>query len=70
MSILLLYNIGREIYNKNTMKRKWEVTYYEYGLTKRKKRVFFFKFTAYLWKAWIEYNDIEADVEIKEVGNE
>ena len=52
------------------MKRKWEVTYYEYGLTERKKRVFFFEFTAYLWKAWIEYNDKEADVEIKEVGND
>lgn len=53
------------------MKRKWEVTYYEYGLTKRKKRKFFFEFTAYLWKAWIEYNFKEfAHVEIKEVGDE
>lgn len=53
------------------MKRRFEVTYYEYGLTRRKKKRFFFELTAYLWKAWIECNCKDFScVEIKEVDNE
>lgn len=64
MSILLLYNIGRKIYNKSTMKRRFEVSYYKYG-TIRTKRRFFFKLSAYLYKAWLEYNGV-TPIEIHE----
>lgn len=37
------------------MKRKYEVSYYECGLTKRVSRKFFFELTAYLYKGYLEY---------------
>jgi hypothetical protein len=37
------------------MKRKYEVAYYEYGLTKRISRKFFTALAAYLYKGWLEY---------------
>lgn len=37
------------------MKRRYEVAYYECGLTKRIKRKFFFELTAYLFKGWLDY---------------
>jgi len=46
------------------MKRRFEVSYYEYG-TIRTKRRFFFKLLAYLYKAWLEYNDV-TPIEIHE----
>ena len=53
------------------MKRKFEVIYYEYGLTIRKKKRFFFELSAYLWKAWQEYRYKDfACVDVKEVGND
>jgi hypothetical protein len=52
------------------MKRRYEAAYYEYGLTQRKKKRFFFELSAYLWKAWQEYRYKGfACVEIKEVDN-
>ena len=38
------------------MKRKYEVSYYEYGLTFRKSRRFFCELIAYLYKGWLEYH--------------
>ena len=53
------------------MKRNYIATYYEYGLTNRKSKKFFFELSAYLWKAWQEYQYKDfACVEIKEVGND
>ena len=37
------------------MKRRFEVSYYECGLTKRKSRKFFCELIAYLYKGWLEY---------------
>ena len=37
------------------MKRKYEVTYYECGLTVRISRKFFSRLVAYLYKGWLEY---------------
>lgn len=37
------------------MKRKFEVSYYECGLTKRKHRVFRNELLAYLYKGYMEY---------------
>lgn len=53
------------------MKRKFEVSYYEYGLTKKKKRRFFSELLAYLYKGWLEYKwkDL-ACVEIKNLQDE
>lgn len=59
MSVLLQHNIGREIYNKNKMKRRFIVTYYEYGLTRRIAMRFFFRLSAYLYKGYLEYHGIE-----------
>ena len=53
------------------MKRNYIATYYEYGLTNRKSKKFFFELSAYLWKAWQEYRYKDfACVEIKEIDNE
>ena len=65
MSVLFLYDIGRKIYNKNTMKRRFIVTYYEYGLTRRIAMRFFFRLSAYLYKGWLEYQGI-TQIEIYE----
>lgn len=37
------------------MKRKYEVSYYECGLTKRVSRRFFCALCAYLYKGYMEY---------------
>lgn len=37
------------------MKRRFEVTYYEYGLTKRTAKRFFFRLSAYLYMGWLMY---------------
>ena len=37
------------------MKRRYEVAYYEYGLTRRATRWFSFRLSAYLFKGWLEY---------------
>lgn len=37
------------------MKRRYEVAYYECGLTKRISRKFFTALVAYLYKGWLEY---------------
>lgn len=37
------------------MKRKYEVAYYECGLTRRISRKFFTALVAYLYKGYIEY---------------
>ena len=50
------------------MKRKYEVCYYECGLTKRVSRKFFFELTAYLYKGYLEYLFNEfAIVEVREL---
>lgn len=40
------------------MKRRFEVAYYECGLTYRVTRKFFFRLFAYLYKGWLEYQGI------------
>lgn len=53
------------------MKRNFEVSFYEYGLTRKTKRKFFFELSAYLYKGWLEYKWKNfACVEIKELNNE
>lgn len=53
------------------MKRKYEVAYYEYGLTSRKTRRFFFEISAYMFRAWLEYQYKEmVCAEIKEIEND
>ena len=47
------------------MKRRFEVVYYEYGLTMQIRRKFFFRLFAYLYKGWLEYNGI-TPIEIHE----
>jgi hypothetical protein len=37
------------------MKRRYEVAYYECGLTRRLRRKFFCRLMAYLYKGWLEY---------------
>lgn len=37
------------------MKRRYEVAYYECGLTRRVRRKFFCRLIAYLYKGWLEY---------------
>lgn len=67
----LLQRWCHKIHNAIEMKRKYIASYYEYGLTKRKTRKFFFELSAYLWKAWLEYRYKDyACVEIKEDDNE
>jgi hypothetical protein len=47
------------------MKRKYEVAYYECGLTRRIARRFFFRLTAYLYWGWLKYklgNPAEVEV--------
>lgn len=71
MSVWLLHILGREIYNKNKMIRKYEVAYYECGLTQRKTARFFFELSAYLFKGWLDYQFKGlAQVEIKEITND
>lgn len=36
------------------MKRRYEVAYYEYGLTNRKRRRFFWGFIALLFMSWVK----------------
>lgn len=49
------------------MKRKYEVAYYECGLTRRINRKFFTALIAYLYKGWLEYKLGEtANVEVIE----
>lgn len=36
------------------MKRRYEVSYYEYGLTLRKTKKFFFGFSALIYSLWIK----------------
>lgn len=37
------------------MKRKYEVSYYEYGLTEMLRKRFFLKISAYLYRMWLDY---------------
>lgn len=36
------------------MKRRYEVSYYEYGLTLRKKKMFFFGISALIYSFWVK----------------
>ena len=38
------------------MKRKYEVSYYEYGLTVRKKKKFFLAISALIYSFWAKLN--------------
>lgn len=50
------------------MKRKYEVSYYEYGLTNRTAKKFFCELTAYLYKGYLEYKFKDyAKVRVKEL---
>ena len=50
------------------MKRKYEVAYYECGLTQRKSRKFFCPLIAYLYKGYLEFKLGDFGVvEIKEL---
>lgn len=50
------------------MKRRFEVSYYEYGLTERKSRRFFCELIAYLYKGWLEYyTKDEGTIELREL---
>lgn len=50
------------------MIRKYEVAYYECGLTQRKTARFFFELSAYLFKGWLDYRFKGlAQVEIKDL---
>ena len=52
------------------MKRRFEVAYYECGLTRRVTRRFFFELSAYLYKGWLDYQFRGmAQVEIKDLTN-
>ena len=53
------------------MRRKYKVTYYEYGLTRRKSRKFFLLFSACFFRAMLEctYGDL-AKVTIEEIDDE
>ena len=53
--ISLQYEWRSEIHNKDKMKRRFEVAYYECGLTRRKTKRFFFELSAYLYKGWLDY---------------
>lgn len=37
------------------MKRRYEVSYYEYGLTKMLRKRFFLKISAYIYRMWLDY---------------
>ena len=53
------------------MKRRFEIAYYECGLTQRKTRRFFFELSAYLYKGWLDYLFKGlAQVEIKDLQDE
>jgi hypothetical protein len=50
------------------MKRRYEVSYYECGLTRRVSKRFFFELIAYLYKGYLEYKFKEfAKVQVKEL---
>ena len=50
------------------MKRKYEVAYYECGLTNRIRRKFFHRLIAYLYKGYLDYRfEGMALVEINEL---
>ena len=52
------------------MRRKYKVTYYEYGLTRRKSRKFFLLFSALFWRALLEYRHGDlAKVTIEEIDD-
>ena len=53
------------------MIRRYIVTYYEYGLTRRRSRRFFLLFSALFWRALQEYRHGDlAKVTIEEVCDE
>lgn len=53
------------------MKHKYKATYYEYGLTQRTSKKFFFLFSACLWRAWMEARySCRASVRIEELEHE
>lgn len=37
------------------MIRRYEVSYYEYGLTEMLRKRFFLKISAYLYRMWLDY---------------
>ena len=69
-SIRIQHSKWKEIHNKSIM-RRFEVAYYECGLTQRKTRRFFFELSAYLYKGWLDYLFKGlAQVEIKDLQDE
>lgn len=72
MQVYILHDGPFKTHKKRAMiKRRFEIAYYECGLTKRKTRRFFFELSAYLYKGWLDYlfNGLE-QVEIKELQDE
>lgn len=51
------------------MKRKYEVAYYECGLTRRISRKFFGRLIAYLYMGWLMYK-LGNSAEVEVVENE
>ena len=72
MQVCFQHNWLYQTHNKNTITmRRFEVAYYECGLTKRKTRRFFFELSAYLYKGWLDYLFKGlAQVEIKDLQYE
>ena len=71
MPVLIPHNQRKTIHNEDAMKRKYKVTYYEYGLTRRRSRKFFLLFSACFFRAMLEctYGDL-AKVTIEEIDDE